>query len=82
MAQCAGYGSPFANKYICCDACVACNIFNDLLDSPEVKALMRSEEFKDGKLKVDATLCDHQGSFHAFTQEEYMPARATIMHSV
>ncbi len=59
------------NKYICCNACDACNMFKDLQNSPEVKAFIRSEEFKEGKLKVDATLCNHQGGFHSFTQEEF-----------
>ncbi len=71
MAQCAGYCNLLLNTYICCDDCEACSMFRDLRDSREVKAFMRTEAFKDGKLKVDATLCDHQGGFHAFTEEEF-----------
>ena len=33
---------------------------------------MRTDEYKAGKLIVDTTLCDHEGGFWNFTQEEFV----------
>lgn len=57
--------------YRTCDGCEACDAVKDLRDSQKVARFMRSDEYKAGKLIVDATLCDHEGGFWKFTHEEF-----------
>ncbi len=67
----------------CCDDCEACWMVHKLRNSPRVKKFMRSDEYKAGKLHVDATLCDHHFGFHNFTREEFgFEANTCVNHTL
>jgi hypothetical protein len=71
--------------YICCgDAeCTACGLFQELRESRNVQQFMRTDEYKAGKLHVDATLCDHHLGFHKFTSDEFgFEANTCVNHAL
>ncbi len=56
---------------------------HELRNSPGVKQFIRSNEYKAGKLHVDATLCDHHFGFHNFTREEFgFEANTCVNHAL
>jgi hypothetical protein len=50
-------------SFVCCEDCEACWMLHEQRNSPRVKQFMRSDEYKAGKLHVDAALCDHHLGF-------------------
>ena len=51
--------------------CPTCSMVHDLRTSAVIQQLMKKNTYKQGRLEVDATLCDHLADFHNFTEDEF-----------